>query len=70
MKLMVSHDAGGSYYQEDTGSLVELQARAKELRLDEQWLRWVIESDDGQEIADVSAIHKGILDFMEQVNAK
>ncbi len=68
MRLMVSRDAGCNYYERGTGSLEELRARAEELNLDEQMLRWVIEEDDGSEIAEVSGIHKGIIDFMRRVN--
>lgn len=67
MKLMVSYDCGINYGEEGSGSLDELQEKAIEMRLDERWLRWVIESDDGKEIVEVSCIHKGIVDFMERL---
>ncbi|KKN03816.1 hypothetical protein LCGC14_1103890 [marine sediment metagenome] len=66
MRLMVSRDAGSSYREQATGSHKELLAKAEELKLDEQMLRWVIESDDGTEIVEVSAIHHGIMDFMRR----
>ncbi len=62
MKLMVSEDCGVSYYEEMRAETLEpLQARAEELRLDERMLRWVIESDDGSDILEASAIQKAIL---------
>lgn len=70
MKLMVSHDAGSNYREEGTGTTEELQARAEELKLDEQLLRWVIESDDGEEIVEVSLMHRGIINFMKRVQQK
>jgi phage gp46-like protein len=68
MKLMVSHDAGSRYWEAAQAETTEpLLARAEELRLDEQGLRWVIESDDGRDIVEASAIHKAILAFMAKV---
>ena len=69
MRLMVSHDCGGSYFEKATGTLEELTEQAKELKLDEQLLRWVIESNDGQEQIEVSAIHKEIISFMTRARA-
>ncbi len=65
LKLMVSQDAGGSYHEEARAEDKEpLLARAKEMRLDEQMLRWVIETDDGSDIVEFSAIHRGIVGFL------
>lgn len=67
MRLMVSLNCGADYYQEahiegsDLVDLTRLLARVEELRLDEQMLRWVIESDDGSELHEVSAIHSQIM---------
>lgn len=69
MKLMVSYDCGLTYGEEGTGSLEELQARAQELRLDERRLRWVIESDDGREVAQACAIHRDILNLERGLTA-
>ena len=59
-----------SYYEEAQDEAVEpLLARAEELRLDERLLRWVIETDDGRDIVEASAIHKGILDTIVRARA-
>jgi len=62
MKLMISRDAGCSYFEEMRAETMEpLLARAEELRLDEQMLRWAIESDDEREVYEIGGIQKRIL---------
>jgi hypothetical protein len=69
-KLMVSYDCGISYSTEAKADTVdELVKKAVELKLDENWLRWVIE-DENEKIQEIGAIHKGILDALRRLNEK
>jgi len=68
MKLMVSYNCGIGYGEEMRAETLEpLLARAKEMRLDEEKLRWTIEDDAG-EILEASAIHKSILSLLQREN--
>jgi len=65
MKLMISRDAGSHYYEGARADSIEpLLARAQEMKLDQRMLRWVIESDDEQDILVFSAIHHRIANDM------
>jgi hypothetical protein len=46
MKLMVSHDAGLSYYPVQEGTQAELERIGQE-RYDAQGLRWFVSDEDG-----------------------
>lgn len=65
-KLMVSYDAGGSYSFKETSNDIEKLKKMGE-ELDKEWLRWVIEDEQG-EIMEFSLIHKQIVDTMEKIN--
>ena len=67
-KLMVSHDCGCRYSCEaEREKLDDLIQEAQNRKLDEKWLRWVIEDEQGT-ILDASLIHKKIIAFMDKVN--
>jgi len=65
--LFVSHDCGISYHKEcEAETLDELRSRMKEL--DDSMLRWYLEKDGKGYWEEASALHKGILHFMERAN--
>jgi len=67
-KLLVSYDCGIRYdVKAEADTVEELVKKAVELKLDEQYLRWVIE-DENEKIQEVGAIHKGIIDALRKLN--
>lgn len=66
--LYVSYNCGGSYFKEaEAETLDELRPRMSEL--DKDMLRWYLTKDGKDFFEEACEIHKGILQFMERVNA-
>lgn len=69
-KLMVSHDCGHRYACEaELEKLDDLIQEAQNRKLDEQWLRWAIEDEQGN-VVEASLIHKKIIAFMDKINSQ
>jgi hypothetical protein len=67
-KLNVSHNCGCSYgVEKESNNLEELKKEGQ--KLDEQMLRWDIEDESGEQI-ECSAVHKGIVRFMEVMSKR
>lgn len=70
MKLMVSHDCGMSYHEVKRGARVSrLLKKARKMHLNERWLRWTIESDDGQDFYAVTPIFTALVNTITLARA-
>jgi len=69
IKLMVSHNAGMSYFcQKEANTIEELKPDCEKLN-DEMW-RWYLENTENPNklVGDPCAIHAGILSFIDGIN--
>jgi hypothetical protein len=68
-RLHVSHNCGISYVKEREAETVD-ELRPRMAELDEQMLRWYLTKDGEDCFDEACAIHKGLIAFMEQLNAQ
>lgn len=59
--LMVSHDAGCSYFPSASADDLEGLRSAMDAA-DRDWLRWYVETDGEQDFSVTCSIHRGILE--------